>query len=138
MNSVMKVVARIHTTLYQMSGGRIGATMGGQDILMLRHLGAKSGKVYTSPLGYIKDGDAYVVIAAAMGQPNHPGWYHNLKKTPNTTITIGGEKIQVIAEIAPPAKRDELWAKLSADIPHFDTFQAKTSRVIPAILLHPQ
>lgn len=138
MHPVMKVMAKVHSALYQLSGGRMGRSMGGQDILLLHHVGAKSGKAYKSPLGYVRDGDAYAVIAAAAGQPNHPGWYHNLKKNPDTIINVEGQEIRVIAEIAPNEKRDELWAKLSADLPQFDEFQAKTSRLIPAVLLRPQ
>lgn len=138
MHPVMKIIAKVHTALYQISGGRIGRSMGGQDILLLNHVGAKSGKKYASPLGYVRDGDAYVVIAAAAGQPNHPGWYHNLKKNPNTTINIEGKEINVVAEIAPQAKRDALWNELAAQFPQFNEFQAKTERVIPAVMLHPQ
>lgn len=138
MNLVMKAIARVHRTIYQLSGGRLGTEMGGQDILLLHHVGAKSGKRYTSPLGYVLDGDAYVLVAAAAGQPNHPGWYHNLKQNPDATINVRGKQIQVLAEIALKEKRDKLWAEMSADLPQLNEFQAKTTREIPIVLLHSQ
>ncbi len=138
MNPVLKAIAKVHAAVYQMSGGRLGRKMGGQDVLLLHHVGARSGKNYTTPVAYVRDGDAYVIIAAAAGQPKHPGWYYNLKNNPNTTINLTGEQIRVVAEVAPPEKRDKLWAEIAAEFPQFTAYQDKTSRVIPAILLHPQ
>ena len=142
MNPVIKAIAKVHKSLYQLSGGRIGSTMGGNTILLLHHVGAKSGKAYVTPLAYVGDSEqgqnAYAIIASAAGQPNHPGWYHNLVKNPQATIEIQGKQIPVRAEVAPQAKRDKLWAEISVDFPQFAGYQEKTSRVIPIVLLHPQ
>lgn len=138
MNPVIRAMAKVHTAVYQISGGRIGNNMGGNTILLLHHVGAKSGKKYATPLAYVEDDGAYAIIAAAAGQPRHPGWYHNLKKNPNTTIEIRGKPINVMAEVAAKEKRDKLWAEVSAEFPQFADHQEKTSRVIPIILLHPK
>ena len=118
MNPVLKVIAKVHTAVYQMSGGRLGRKMGGQDVLLLHHVGARSGRNYTTPVAYVRDGDAYVLIAAAAGQPKHPGWYHNLKKNPNATINLAGEQRRVVAEVAHQEKRDKLWTAIAAEFPN--------------------
>ena len=138
MNPIMKIIAKIHVSVMQMSGGRIGNHMGGNTILLLHHKGAKSGKQYASPVAYVEDGGAYVIVAAAAGQPKHPGWYHNLQKNPETTVEITGKRIPVRAEVAPKATRDRLWAEISAEFPQFTTYQQKTTRIIPIVLLRPQ
>lgn len=138
MNPVLKLIARIHTMLMQISGGRIGNKMGGNHILLLHHIGAKSGKKYATPLAYVEDGDSYAIIASAGGQANHPGWYHNLKANPNTTIEIMGNAQSVKAQVAPKEKRDKLWAEITAEFSQFAEYQKKTSREIPIVLLHPQ
>lgn len=138
MNPIMKAMAKVHTTVLRMSGGRIGNQMGGNTILLLHHVGAKSGKRYATPLAYVEDGDAYAVIASGAGQPTHPGWYHNLQQNPNTTIEIQGKAIQVTAEVAPEEQRARIWAAVVAEFPQFAEYQQKTSRVIPLVLLHPQ
>jgi deazaflavin-dependent oxidoreductase (nitroreductase family) len=138
MNPMMKVMAKVHTTILRISGGRIGNKMGGNDVLLLHHVGAKSGKYYATPLAYIAESGGYAVVAAAAGQPNHPGWFYNLQKTPETTIEIKGTPIPVIAEIAPKATRDRIWTALAAEFPQYNKFQQMTSRTIPIILLHPQ
>ncbi|MEM7335854.1 MAG: nitroreductase/quinone reductase family protein [Chloroflexota bacterium] len=141
MNPILKTISKIHKTVYQLSGGRLGSTMGGQNILLLHHTGAKSKKTYVTPVGYVEkheDGNkAYVIVAAAAGQANHPGWYYNLCKTPDAAIKVKDQKIQVSAEVASSDKRDQLWAELSAEYPQFDEFQSKVTRVIPIFLLHP-
>ena len=86
----------------------------------------------------MEDGEAYAIIASAAGQPHHPGWYHNLKQNPNTTIEIMGKPIKVTAAVASKEKRDQLWAEIVVDFPQFAGYQEKTSRVIPIVLLHPQ
>ena len=138
MNPAMKAIAKVHAAVLRMSGGRIGNSVGGNKILLLHHVGAKSGKEYATPLAYVEDGDDYAIIASAGGQPNHPGWYHNLKKNPKTFIEIAGKRINVVAEVAPKAKRDKLWAEITADFPQFAEYQKKTSRTIQILLLHPQ
>lgn len=137
MNPVMKTMAKIHTAVIRLSGGRMGNTMGGAPILLLHHVGAKSGKKYASPLGYVEDDGVYAVVAAAAGAPTNPGWFYNLKKNPNTTIEIEGRSINVTAEVAPKAKRDQIWADVSAKHDYFPEYQAKTSREIPIMLLRP-
>lgn len=138
MNPLLKAIAKIHTLLMRISGGRIGNKMGGNHILLLHHIGAKSGKKYATPLAYVEDGDAFAIIASAGGQSNHPGWYHNLKANPNATIEIMGEAQSVKAQVAPKEKRDKLWAEITAEFSQFAEYQKKTSREIPIVLLHPQ
>ena len=138
MNPVIKVISKVHRFVLQLSGGRIGNQMGGQSILLLHHVGAKSNKHYRTPLGFVEKDGAYLLVAAAAGHPNHPGWYYNLKKNPSTTIEIMGKPIQVIAEVASTEVRDKLWIELSAKYTQFDAFQKKAGRVIPIVLLHPQ
>src|SRR5713101_1688775 len=58
------------------NGGRVGGRLG--YMLLLTTTGAKSGRAYTTPLGYLADGDRLVVIASKGGAPTSPDWYHNL------------------------------------------------------------
>ena len=104
MNPIMKAMAKVHTVVLQMSGGRMGNKMGGNTILLLHHVGAKSGKKYATPVAYVVDGDAYAIVAAAAGQSKHPGWYHNLQKHPTTMVEIRGNPTRVTAENRTPSK----------------------------------
>ena len=66
-------------------------------MIIVTHTGAKSGKSYTTPLVYTKDGDRYVIIASKAGAPKNPSWYHNLVAHPEVTLEIGNEKFKAKA-----------------------------------------
>ena len=91
----------VHTLLYRLSRGLVGHRMPGMPaMLLLDHVGAKSGKARTTPLVYIEDGDAFVIVASKGGHPKHPAWFHNLRANPETTIQVGPRKIPVTARVA--------------------------------------
>ena len=84
----------VHTFLYQRTGGRIGHTIPGVPgkMLLLDHVGAKSGTKRTSPLLYVRDGEDLVIVASKGGFPKNPAWYHNLMANPDTTVQVGSEQ----------------------------------------------
>ena len=84
-----------HQWLYEKTDGRIGASVGGRPMLLLRHVGRKTGQPRTSTLLYVRDGDNYAVIASKGGDPKHPGWFHNLTANPDVEIQIGRKRMPV-------------------------------------------
>jgi F420H(2)-dependent quinone reductase len=125
-----------HVALYRMSGGRIGKTMGGVPILLLDHVGRKSGQQRTLPLMYAPDGDDLVLIASFGGAPKHPAWFLNLSANPETTVQVGGERRQVRAiEMPEGEERERLWKIAAAAYPAYDTYQRRTERRIPVVKL---
>ena len=78
-------------------------------MLLLDHVGAKSGTRRTSPLLYFKDGDDLVVVASKGGFPKHPAWYHNLMANPDTEVQVGSEHRRVHARVATAEERKRLW-----------------------------
>jgi deazaflavin-dependent oxidoreductase (nitroreductase family) len=125
-----------HTFIYRASGGRIGHTGPGlPKMLLLDHVGAKTGKKRTSPLLYIKDGDSHVIVASKGGFPKHPGWFHNLKANPDTTIQVGRDKIKAHARVANDEEHDRLWPKAVESYPGYSEYQARTGRKIPLVVL---
>jgi deazaflavin-dependent oxidoreductase (nitroreductase family) len=94
--------------LYRRSGGRIGGHLTGWPqarILLLDHIGARTGAKRTSPLMYHEDGGSVAVMASKGGQPTHPAWFHNLRANPDTTIQIGSVVRQVRARLASDEER---------------------------------
>jgi deazaflavin-dependent oxidoreductase (nitroreductase family) len=85
---------------FRANEGRVGGTFAGSTLLLLHHVGAKSGKARVNPLAYNRDGDRYVVFASKAGAPTNPDWYHNLKAHPDVTIEVGTDTIRVRAEEA--------------------------------------
>jgi deazaflavin-dependent oxidoreductase (nitroreductase family) len=133
----MAKVIGLNTFVYRRSGGRIGGTTGGAPILLLEHVGRKSGQRRTAPLCYATDGVDLVIVASAAGSEHDPAWWLNLKAAPRTMVTVGKENREVLAEEATGAERDRLWTLVTAVYPDYDVYRARTSRTIPVIALKP-
>jgi deazaflavin-dependent oxidoreductase (nitroreductase family) len=104
-------------------------------LLLLTTTGAKSGKPFTTPLVYTKDGDRIVIIASKGGYPTNPAWFHNLKAHPTTTIELGKEKFQAKATITKDPERQRLFDAQAKVMPTFNEYQKNTTRQIPVIVL---
>ena len=133
---------KIHVALYRWSGGRIGGHFPGSPgapILLLDHVGAKSGIRRTSPLMYYREGGVITVTASKAGQPTNPAWFHNLIAHPDTTIQLGSEVREVHARVATDEEREQLWPKFVAFYPGYEIFQRMAEgRTIPIVILEPR
>ncbi len=129
----------VHTFVYRATGGRIGHSGPGfPRMLLLDHVGAKSGTKRTSPLLYFRDGDNVVVVASKGGYPKNPAWYYNLLANPDTTVQIRSEKRPVRARVATDAERERLWPKAVELYPSYEDYQRKAERKIPMVILKPR
>ena len=69
--------------------------------------------------------------------PTHPNWYWNLTDTPTAEIQVKAEHLPVTARTADHAEKPRLW-KIMTDVwPNYDTYQTRTDRVIPVVVLTP-
>src|SRR5204863_7711178 len=87
--------------LYRWTGGAIGGRISGNSMLLLT-TGRRTGQHRTTPLGYIFDGDNFVIIAGAGGSPKHPAWWHNLRTRPEAHVQVGRRILKVSATAATP------------------------------------
>jgi len=122
---------------FRANQGVVGGPFEGATLLLLHHVGARSGKDRINPLVYNRDGDRYVVFASKAGAPTNPDWYHNLRANPNITIEVGTDTIDVVASEASGDERERLFSAQVERSPQFGEYQAKTDRVIPVIVLTP-
>jgi F420H(2)-dependent quinone reductase len=125
----------INRVLYRATGGKVGGSMKGAPILLLTTTGRKSGKRRTTPLLYLRDGDALAVVASEGGAPRHPAWFHNLQANPQVEIEIGRERERRRARQATPEERERLWPGLVEMYAPYASYQEKTARTIPVVLL---
>jgi F420H(2)-dependent quinone reductase len=134
---MLKAGMAVSVFLYRLTGGGIGGEMQSLPVLLLTTTGRKSGKKRTVPLGFLRDGSAYVIIASYAGQPRNPAWFFNLKSNAEATIVVKKRQVQVKAETANPEKRRELWARLVEVAPGYAKYEKRTTREIPIVILHP-
>ena len=127
----------VHTLLYRASHGIVGHHLPGVSapMLLLDHVGARSGVKRTSPLLYIRDGDDLVIVASKGGYPKNPAWFHNLRTHPETTVQGGSERRPVRARVANAGERARLWPRVVDAYGTYEDYQRRTGREIPLVIL---
>ena len=107
-------------------------------MLLLDHVGAKSGTLRTTPLLFVDDGPDLLLIASKGGFPKHPAWYHNLIANPDTTVQVGSERRPVHARVARHEEREHLWELADASYSGYRDYRARADREIPLVVLEPR
>jgi deazaflavin-dependent oxidoreductase (nitroreductase family) len=123
---------------FRANGGRVSGPLAGTPMILIHHIGARSGIERVTPLAYspLSEG-RYVIVASNGGSPTHPSWYHNLKANPRINVEVGSQTFAVWAEELDATARAELWPKLVAATPAIREFEKKAKRQIPLIVLTP-
>jgi deazaflavin-dependent oxidoreductase (nitroreductase family) len=133
---VLSLLMKGHAAMYRATGGRIGHRVPGfPPMLILEHVGAKSGEKRTSVLSYIHDGNDVAIIASKGGYPKNPAWFHNLKANPATHVRLGAERRPVRARVANQKEHARLWPVAVKAYPGYKTYQERTERQIPIVIL---
>jgi deazaflavin-dependent oxidoreductase (nitroreductase family) len=136
---VLRRLMGVHAIVYRATHGLVGHRIpGGPSMLLLDHVGAKSGKKRTSPLLYIEDGEGLVLVASKGGYPKNPAWFHNLRANPDTMVQVGSERRPVHARVADEEERTRLWPKAVAAYPGYRDYEKRTDREIPLVILEPR
>jgi len=137
--SLRSRLRRAHEALYQASGGRVGHHVPGRPpMLMLYHVGAKTGERRASGLTYMPYDGSFVVVGSNGGGARNPGWVHNLRAFPDAEIQVGPRKIKVHAREPGDGERQRLWAQAAEYHPAWGRFQQGTPRTLPIVILTPR
>ena len=105
------------------------------NLLILTTIGAKTGTPRTSPLGYTRDGERYVVVGSNSGNPENPEWLANVRANPIVTVEAGGETFQARAIVTEGAEHRRLLDAHQAAIPIFTKYEAMADRQLPVVAL---
>jgi deazaflavin-dependent oxidoreductase (nitroreductase family) len=127
----------LNVWLYRRSGGWIGGRMGRAPVLLLHHVGRKSGRRRVAPVLYLADGDRLVIVASKGGSHTNPAWFGNLMAHPNTTVEVGRSRRDVVAREATEEERRRYWPRLLEIYPSYGVYQQRTRRAIPIVVLEP-
>jgi deazaflavin-dependent oxidoreductase (nitroreductase family) len=122
---------------FRANAGRVGGPFEGNELLLLTTRGAKSDEPRVSPLSCKRIDGKLLIIAGNGGADVNPAWVYNLRANPRARVELGTESFDVTARELPPAERDDIIPKLTAEVTAFAEFQAKTRRIIPIFELQP-
>jgi deazaflavin-dependent oxidoreductase (nitroreductase family) len=113
----------------------IGVPGGPVACLLLHHVGRKSGTQLNSILQYYRRGDEIAIVASKGGADQHPAWYLNLLTKPPCEVQIINFRSPVTARTIDGAERAAWWQLITAEQPIQLEYEARTSRVIPLVVL---
>lgn len=121
---------------FRANQGRVGGPWEGFTLIVIHHIGVKSGIERVTPLGcYLIDDDHIAIWASNGGSPTHPAWYYNVKASPTITIEVGPETFPALVRELAGAERAVLWQKLIERYPNLGEAQNRTTRQFPVFLL---
>lgn len=135
---LVHVGRHVDPVLMRLSDGRVNLT-GTRAIVVLHHLGAKSGKGQQTPLVYFTAGEDVILVASSGGQPRHPAWLHNIRANPDVELWVGRRGGKYHARVATPEERAALWPKAKAFYAGYDGYQRRAGdREIPIVICSPR
>jgi deazaflavin-dependent oxidoreductase (nitroreductase family) len=121
---------------FRANEGRVGGPFEGLPVILIHHVGAKTGTARVSPLGYFPQADGTMIIGATNGGlPANPAWYHNLKANPRIDVEVGTEEFTVVVEELTGPEREVVWGPIATIAPGYAAQQQNTSRLIPLLRL---
>jgi deazaflavin-dependent oxidoreductase (nitroreductase family) len=121
---------------FRANDGKVGGLFEGYSLILLHHIGAKSGIERVTPVSCFPQSDGrFAIVASSGGAPTNPDWYHNLIAHPEISVEFGTETFRVAARQLAGAERERMWAVLVSTEPGVGDTQSKTMRTIPVLLL---
>lgn len=123
---------------FRANDGKVGGRFERMPLLLLHHRGAKSGAERVNPLAYqaLPDG-SMAVFGSRGGSERNPDWFHNVREHPGVKVEVGTATIEAKARVAEGEERERIWEKQKREVPGFASYEEKTERQIPVIILEP-
>ena len=123
---------------FRANEGRVGGELAGATVVLVHHVGARTGAVRVVPLVSTPLGDGrHLVTASNGGSASHPAWYRNLQAHPTVTVEVGRCTFVARVRELGPSERAVRWPQLVAASPALGEFQDRTTREIPVLVLTP-
>src|SRR6266700_4420445 len=93
---------------FRANDGIVGGMFVRMPLLLLHHVGAKSGTKRVNPVAYQRLGDSVAVFASKGGAPKNPDWFHNVVANPDVTVEVGTETYPATARVATGEERERI------------------------------
>ncbi|NRA40796.1 MAG: nitroreductase family deazaflavin-dependent oxidoreductase [Pseudomonadales bacterium] len=129
---------KVHRKVFNLTGGRLGASMGGQSIVMIETIGRKSGQLRQVPVVCYPYKDFVTVVASNNGQHKHPLWWLNLQAQPQVNAQLGKQRFAVSAHELQGAEREAAWQVIREKNPRQQVYADNTERELPVVYLQPR
>ena len=133
-----RILPTLDRAMLRITGNRHSLTglLAGLPVVTLTTIGARSGKLRTTPLLAIEEGNRVILFATNFGQSRHPAWYHNLRAHPDVMLTIRGRTESYFARDATETEREKYWPAALDLYAGYAAYEERAQgRSIPIIIL---
>ena len=122
--------------LLALTRGRLSLAVGA-PVGLLETVGARSGCRRRTPLLYVADGDALVIVASNGGNARQPAWLHNLRAHPEVRFLTREHRWRSYrANVAAGSERAALWQLVNDLYAGYAIYQARApERDFPVVVL---
>jgi deazaflavin-dependent oxidoreductase (nitroreductase family) len=125
---------------FRANGGKVGGNFAGAPMVLMHHVGRKSGTESVNPVMYLPDDDdttTIYVFASKGGAPTNPDWYYNMNDAGRAVVEVGTETYEVVVREVTGAERDRVYAEQASRYPGFGEYEERTAgiRTIPVLAL---
>ena len=124
---------------FRANGGHVGGPFQGAPMVLLHHVGRKSGKEYITPLVYLPGDDdgSFYIFASKGGAPANPDWYDNVIAAGEATVEVLESTYQATVTELHGEERDRVYAEQVKRMPGLGEYAQKTEgiRKIPVLRL---
>lgn len=125
---------------FRANEGRVGGNFEGAPVVLMHHVGRKSGSEYVNPVMYLAADDdpaTIYVFASKAGAPTNPDWYVNMTEAGTATVEVGTETYAVTVTELTGEERDRVYAEQAKRYPGFAEYEVQTAgiRTIPVLAL---
>ena len=133
-----RAMGRLHARLYRLSGGRfMPRWFAGAPVMVLETVGRRTGRRHRTPVLYLRDGEAFVVLAANAGSDKAPAWWLNLRQSGEGTAFVGAQHLSVRPRLLDGDERERCWRSFVAMYPQAEHYMEFTERELPLVALEP-
>jgi deazaflavin-dependent oxidoreductase (nitroreductase family) len=125
---------------FRANEGRVGGNFEGAPMVLVHHVGRKTGKPTVTPMMYLPDDNnpsTIYVFASKAGAPSNPAWYYNLTAAGTAEVEVGTEAYTVSVSEVTGESRDRIYSEQARRYPGFADYEKKTAgiRTIPVLAL---
>ena len=121
---------------FRANEGKVGGQFEDSPLILIHHVGAKTGTERVTPVSCFPQPDGrFVILASNGGARTNPDWYYNLKARPEIDVEFGTETFAVAVRELEGEEREKAWADVVSAVPAVANTQNRTTRTIPVLLL---
>ena len=107
------------------------------DMILVGMRGRRTGELRVVPLGAVREGERWILIASNAGKVRMPAWAHNLRADGAVTVEHRGSTAPFRAHEATGEEFERLWPVVTAAYPGYQVYRDRTDRAIPLFVLEP-